>query len=301
MIKTVGYAALSATTPLERWAFERRDVGPHDILIDIEYCGVCHSDIHFARNEWLQTGYPVVPGHEIVGRVAAIGEKVTGWKIGDAAAVGTIVDSCGVCPECKRHLEQYCQQEFTMTFNSVNQHTHEVTYGGYSKNIVVDEKFVLHIPDALQKNLAAVAPLLCAGITVYSPLKHWGVKKGQKVGVIGIGGLGHLAVKIAHALGAHVVAITSTPEKLEDAHRLGADESIVSTDANKLLSKHEDSFDFIINTAPVALDLSLYVPLLKLDGTLCLVGIPSSPHSGLYAHLLIKSSKIGRWFAYRRN
>ncbi len=291
MKETIGYAATSPSTPLAPWTFERRDVGSTDIQLEILYCGVCHSDIHFARNDWLQTVYPVVPGHEIVGRITAIGESVRSCKVGDVAAIGTIVDACGECTQCKNHLEQYCEKGFTMTFNSFDKHTNGVTYGGYSKQIVVDEKYVLQIPIAFKdEDLAAVAPLLCAGITVYSPLMHWKVGKGRKVGIAGIGGLGHIGVKIAHALGAYVVAITSTPEKVADAKRLGADEAILSTDLDAL-KKHHGSFDFILNTIPVPLDLNGYLSLLKLDGNMCLVGIPAGPHGPLFPNILIEERR----------
>ncbi len=291
MIETKGYAALSATSPLEPWSFERRDVGEHDIELEILYCGVCHSDIHFARNEWLQTVYPVVPGHEIVGRVTMVGSKVSSFKIGDPAAVGTIVDCCGTCRECKNNLEQYCEKGFTMTFNSFDKYTQGVTYGGYSKLIMVNEKYVLKIPQEFkQEDLAAVAPLLCAGITTYSPLKFWEIGKGHTVGIIGIGGLGHIAVKLARALGAHVVAITTSPDKQTDALRLGAHEAVLSTD-NAAMQKHHNSLDFIVNTIPFSHDLSTYLALLRLNGKMCLVGIPNQPHEPLYANALIEKRK----------
>jgi uncharacterized zinc-type alcohol dehydrogenase-like protein len=291
MIKTIGYAALSAHSNLAPFTFERRDVGDRDLKIDILYCGICHSDIHTARNQWWETRYPVVPGHEIVGRVAHIGSQVKGFAVGEFVAVGCIVGSCGVCAACKQHLEQFCEQEFTETFNSVDPYTNGVTYGGYSQNIVVNEKYVFHIPDAFKKDtLAAVAPLLCAGITTYSPLKHWKVGKGQKVGVIGIGGLGHLAVKIARALGADVVAITSTQEKLTDAKRLGASSSLLMTDTEGLM-KHAESFDFILCTLPVPYDENKFIDLLKRDGVMCVAGIPPRALDGLRADKLILGRK----------
>lgn len=290
MIKTIGYAAKSATTPLELFTFERREPGDHDVQIEILYCGVCHSDIEFARNEWQNAIYPVVPGHEIIGRVTDIGNKITSFKIGDFAAVGVFVDSCGTCAECKNHLEQYCQKAI-MTFNSFDKHTNGLNYGGYSKRIVVDEKFVLHIPEEFKKeDIASIAPLLCAGITTYSALKHWKVGKGQKVGIVGIGGLGHLAIQIAHALGADVVAVTTSPDKKNDAKRFGANETILSTNLVEM-KKYLNSFDFVLNTIPVSHNLSIYLSLLKLDGTMCLLGIPSEAHAPLSADNLILQRK----------
>jgi uncharacterized zinc-type alcohol dehydrogenase-like protein len=291
MITTVGYAAVSATTPLKPWRFELRDVGNTDVLIDILYCGVCHSDIHFAKNDWLQTIYPVVPGHEIVGRVVQIGKDVVAFKPDDYVAVGVVVESCGVCPRCKAGEEPYCEKGFTMTFNSFDPHTKGVTYGGYAKQMVVDEKYVFALSKELRKHpLDTIAPLLCAGITVYSPLKHWGIGHGKTVGVIGIGGLGHLAVKMAHAMGSHVIAITSTPDKLHDLKRLGADEGALSTD-QKSMQTFLNRCDFLINTLPVAHDLNAYIPLLAFDGVMCLVGIPSHPHPNLYANLLVEKRR----------
>jgi len=291
MKKIIGYAALSSHSNLAPFSFERRDVGDRDIKIDIMYCGICHSDIHEARNQWWETKYPIVPGHEIVGCVAQVGSQVAKFTVGEFVAVGCIVGSCGVCAACKQHLEQFCEQEFTETFNSVDPYTNGMTYGGYSQNIVVNEKYVLTIPEAFKKdNLAAVAPLLCAGITTYSPLKHWKVGKGQKVGIIGIGGLGHLAVKIARALGAEVVAITSTEEKLTDAKRLGASSSLLSTDTEELM-KHGDSFDFILCTLPVPYDENKYLDLLKQDGVMCIVGIPPHALDGLRVDKLILGRK----------
>ncbi|MCX5922424.1 MAG: NAD(P)-dependent alcohol dehydrogenase, partial [Candidatus Dependentiae bacterium] len=227
MIKTQGYAAQSATFPLKPWEFERREPASHDIHLEILYCGICHSDIHRARNEWLDTRYPIVPGHEIVGRVVEIGDKVTKFKIGDRAAVGAMVGSCLKCDACKAGLEQFCKNGFIETFNTFDKNTGSVTYGGYATNIVVSEQFTLHIPDAFKdQDLPGIAPLLCAGITTYSPLKYWNIGADKKVGIVGIGGLGHVAVKLAHALGANVTAITTTPSKESDATRLGATTSI---------------------------------------------------------------------------
>jgi len=290
MRKTLGYAALSGHSSLAPFTFERRDLQPNDILIDILYCGICHSDIHTARNEWRQTKYPVVPGHEIIGRIAQVGAHVKGFAVGESVAVGCIVGSCGECAACKAHLEQYCEQEFTETFNSTDPYSDGVTYGGYSQNIVVNEKYVFHIPAALQNDLASVAPLMCAGITTYSPMKHWKVGKGQKVGIVGIGGLGHIAIKIAHALGAEVVAITSTEEKLVDAKRLGASSSILSTDTEEMM-KHGESLDFILCTLPVPYDENRYIDLLKRDGVMCVLGIPPAALSGLRADKLILARK----------
>jgi len=286
MIKTIGYAAKSATTPLEPFHFELREPGEHDVLIEVLYCGVCHSDIHFARNEWLETVYPIVPGHEIIGRVLQVGNQVKKFKVGDSAGVGCIVDSCGICKSCKEGLEQFCENGYTFTFNSIDKHTGKMTYGGYSKQMVVDEKFVLRIPDAFKNSLAAAAPLLCAGITTYSPLRHWKVSKDQKVVVAGIGGLGHLAVKIAHAMRAQVVEYTTTPDKKGDAQRLGAQDAVLSTNPEEM-KKYLNSFDFILNTIPAPHDLNAYLQLLKRDGTMCLVGIPSQPHPYLRADMLI--------------
>src|ERR1700757_2196118 len=242
--KAFGYAAQSAQSPLAPFSFERRQPGPQDIDIEILFCGVCHSDLHTVRNEWQNTTYPAVPGHEIVGRVTAVGDEVKRFKVGDLAAVGCMVDSDRTCPSCKAGLEQYCEGGFTGTYNSPDKHLGGMTYGGYSKNIVVDQHFVLHVPD--KKNLAGVAPLLCAGITTYSPLRHWGVGKGHKVGIVGLGGLGHMGVKLAHAFGAHVVLFTTSPNKKEDAQRLGAHEVVVSKNQNEM-QRHLGSFDFILD------------------------------------------------------
>ncbi len=230
MYKANGYAAHSATTPLCPFEFERRDPGPHDVRIDILYCGVCHSDLHTARGEWAGTVYPNVPGHEIVGRVAEVGSEVTKFKVGELAGVGCMVDSCRTCPSCQEGLEQYCEgpDGFIGTYNAPDKHTGGVTYGGYSTQIVVDEAFTLRVPENLE--LAAVAPLLCAGITTYSPLRHWNVQPGQKVGIVGLGGLGHMGVKLAAAFGAHVVLFTTSASKVEDAKRLGAHEVVISKD-----------------------------------------------------------------------
>jgi uncharacterized zinc-type alcohol dehydrogenase-like protein len=274
MIKAQGYAARSANDALAPFSFERRDPGPLDVQIDILFCGVCHSDLHTARNEWHNTQYPSVPGHEIVGRVAAIGAKVTRFKVGDLAAVGCMVDSCEQCASCEEGLEQYCETGFTGTYNGPV-FGGENTLGGYSDKIVVKENFVLRV--APGQNLAAVAPLLCAGITTYSPLKHWKAGPGKKVGIVGLGGLGHMGVKIAHAMGAHVVLFTTSPGKTADALRLGADEVVVSRNPNEMAA-HANSFDFILNTVAAPHDLDAFLGLLKRDGTMTLVGAPATPH-----------------------
>jgi alcohol dehydrogenase (NADP+) len=273
------FAASSATSPLGPADILRREVGPTDVEFNILYCGVCHSDLHAARNEWAvwPTVYPCVPGHEIVGRVTKVGSKVAGFKPGDLAAVGCLVGSCGTCAGCREGLEQYCDQGKTVfTYNSPDPHkTAPTTYGGYSERIVADEKFVLHVSDRL--DLAATAPLLCAGITLYSPLRHWGAGPGKKVGIVGLGGLGHMGVKFAHSLGAETVLFTTSPSKAEDGKRLGADEVVVSKDAGQM-KKHERSFDLIVNTVAVSHDLDPFIGQLKRDGTLVLVGAPAHPH-----------------------
>ncbi len=274
MIKTFGYAAQHATALLDAFAFERREPGPGDVQIEILYCGVCHSDLHTVRNEWKNTVYPVVPGHEIVGRVTQVGSAVTAFQSGDLVGVGCMVDSCGVCPDCQEGLEQYCPT-FTLTYNSLDPHTGQVTYGGYSNRIVVDQRFVLRAPKTL--DLAAVAPLLCAGITTYSPLRHWKVGPGDRVGVVGLGGLGHMAVQFAHAFGAQVVLFTTSPGKTADARRLGADEVVISKSPDEM-APYANQFDFILDTVAAPHNLDDYLQLLKRDGTLCLVGAPQEPH-----------------------
>jgi alcohol dehydrogenase (NADP+) len=274
MYITKAYAAQKENKPLEPFSFHRRDPLPRDVQIEILYCGVCHSDLHQSRNEWSGTIYPCVPGHEIVGRVVKVGSEVSRFKEGDIAAVGCLVDSCRVCRSCRDGEEQYCENQYTLTYNSVDKHNGGITYGGYSESIVVDEDFVLKIPKSL--DLAGAAPLLCAGITTYSPLRHWNAGKGRKVGVIGLGGLGHMGVKFASAFGAHVVLFTTSSKKREDALRLGASEVVVSTDENEM-KKHRDSFDFILDTVSGDHDLNAYLNLLKRDGTLTLVGAPEKP------------------------
>ncbi|MCC7221590.1 MAG: NAD(P)-dependent alcohol dehydrogenase [Candidatus Contendobacter sp.] len=274
MIKTFGYAAQHATAPLDAFAFERREPGPGDVQIEILYCGVCHSDLHTVRNEWKNTVYPVVPGHEIVGRVTQVGSAVTAFQSGDLVGVGCMVDSCGVCPDCQEGLEQYCPT-FTLTYNSPDPHTGQMTYGGYSNRLVVDQRFVLRAPKTL--DLASVAPLLCAGITTYSPLRHWKVGPGDRVGVVGLGGLGHMAVQFAHAFGAQVVLFTTSPGKTADARRLGADEVVISKSPDEM-APYANQFDFILDTVAAPHNLDDYLQLLKRDGTLCLVGAPQEPH-----------------------
>ena len=278
MSNTIAYAAQSATSPLGRASIERRETGARDVQIEILYCGVCHSDLHTARGEWAGVVYPVVPGHEIVGRVTGVGAEVKGFKVGDLAAVGCMVDSCRGCASCRRGLEQYCEKGMVLTYNSPDPHfPGKMTYGGYSKRIVVDEAFVLRAPGQASGNLAGVAPLLCAGITTYSPLRHWGAAKGKKVGIVGLGGLGHMGVKFAHAFGAHTVLCTTSAGKVEDGKRLGADEVVISKDEDAM-KKHAGSFDFILNTVAAPHNLDAYTGLLRLDGTLCLVGAPATPH-----------------------
>ena len=274
MFSCVGYAAESASAPLAPIRFDRRDPGAKDVQIDIIYCGVCHSDLHQARNEWHNTVYPCVPGHEIVGRVTAVGNDVSKFKVGDLAGVGCMVDSCRTCENCRDGLEQYCNNGFVGTYNGPDKISGGMTFGGYTKAIVVDQDFVLRIPENL--DLKGVAPLLCAGITTYSPLRHWKVTKGQKVGVVGLGGLGHMAVKIAHAMGAEVYLFTTSPNKVEDAKRLGATDVVLSKDADAM-AKHAESFDFIIDTVSADHDVNPYIAALKRDGTLCQVGAPTDP------------------------
>ena len=274
MFSCVGYAAESASAPLAPFKFDRRDPGPKDVQIDIIYCGVCHSDLHQARNEWHNTVYPCVPGHEIVGKVTAVGNEVSKFKVGDLAGVGCMVDSCRECTNCREGLEQYCNNGFVGTYNGPDKAMGGMTFGGYSKAVVVDQDFVLRIPENL--DLKGVAPLLCAGITTYSPLRHWKVTKGQKVGVVGLGGLGHMAVKLAHAMGAEVYLFTTSPGKAEDAKRLGAKDIILSKDA-EAVAKHAESFDFIIDTVSADHDVNGYLNALKRDGTLCQVGAPTDP------------------------
>ena len=276
-ISARAYAAGSASSVLGPLSFKRREPRAQDVQIEILYCGVCHSDLHQTRDEWkavMPTVYPCVPGHEIVGRVVKVGSAVKKFKAGDLAAVGCMVDSCRECVNCKAGLEQYCVNFATYTYNAPDKVSGGVTYGGYSDSIVVDESFVLSVPKSLDP--AGVAPLLCAGITTYSPLRHWKVQKGQKVGIVGLGGLGHMGLKFAHAFGAHTVLFTTSPNKSADAQRLGADEVVVSKNANEM-QKHAGSFDFILDTASADHDLNAYLGQLKLDGTMVLVGAPEKP------------------------
>jgi uncharacterized zinc-type alcohol dehydrogenase-like protein len=272
--KVQAYAAQNAASALAPLGINRREPGPLDVEIDILFCGVCHSDLHQARNEWHNTVYPCVPGHEIVGRVKRVGNRVTKFKPGDLAAVGCMVDSCGTCSNCKAGFEQYCLAFPTFTYNSEDKHLGGHTFGGYSTDVVVTESFVLRVPAGL--DLAATAPLLCAGITTYSPLRHWKVGPGQKVGIVGLGGLGHMAVKFARAFGAHVVLFTTSPGKIADGLRLGAHEVVVSKDADAM-KKHQASFNFILDAVSAQHDINAYLALLKLDGTLTLVGVPEQP------------------------
>ena len=270
------YSAVSATSRLASTKIKRRDPAERDVQIEIVFCGICHSDLHSVRNEWsefMATNYPIVPGHEIVGRVTRVGPAVTKYKLGDLVAVGCMVDSDGTCPNCKAGLEQFCPN-MVLTFNSPDEHLGGFTYGGYSESIVVDEHFVLRVPSNL--NPAAAAPLLCAGITTYSPMHHWGVTNGKKVGVVGLGGLGHMAVKFADALTAHVVVFTTSPNKKEDALRLGADEAVVSRNADEM-KKHAGSFDFIPDTVSADHDINAYISLLRRDGNITMVGAPAEP------------------------
>ncbi len=278
MFKSKAYSAVSPTSPLAPTVIARRDPGENDVQIEILFCGVCHSDLHMARNEWSSvwaTVYPCVPGHEIVGRVTKVGTSVTKFKAGDLAGVGCLVDSDGTCPACKEGLEQFCPSQ-VLTYGSADKHLGGVTYGGYSDSVVVDQRFVLSIPTNL--NLAATAPLLCAGITTYSPMRHWGVTAGKKVGIVGLGGLGHMGVKFAHAMGAHTVVFTTSPSKVEDAKRLGAYEVVISKNTDEM-KKHAGTFDFILDCVSADHDINAYINLLARDGNMTLVGAPEKPMS----------------------
>lgn len=282
MSKARGYAVYSSSTPFELFAFERRELRPDDVRIDVLYCGVCHSDIHTARGHWDGliypdgTAYPCIPGHEIIGRISAVGSDVKGFRQGDVVGVGCMVDSCMSCGACKSGLEQYCEEGTTWTYNSPDRVNGDITLGGYSDSIVVRSEFLVDVRHA-DKELASAAPLLCAGITMWSPLKHWGAGPGAKVGVVGIGGLGHMGIKLAHAMGAHVVAFTTSDSKRTAALQLGANETIVSRNAEEM-SGHTRSFDLILNTVAASHDLDAYLSLLKLNGTMVLVGIPEERH-----------------------
>lgn len=288
------YAAQQATTPLEPFKIERREPRSEDVLIDILYCGVCHSDLHTVKNEWKNTIYPVVPGHEIIGRVIQLGKDVKEFKEGDIVGVGCMVDSCRTCENCLENLEQYCEASPIFTYNGCDKLDQTTTYGGYSTQIVVDQKFVLHVPKEYQeKDYPRVAPLLCAGITTYSPLRHWKIGKGSKIGIIGIGGLGHIAIKIAHAMEAHVVVFTTSSNKIEDAKKLGADEVVISKKPDEM-KKHTKTLDFIIDTGAGSHNLDSFIELLKRDGSLCLIGIPEIPHpSPSVGNLIFNRRQIG--------
>lgn len=288
MSHAVGYAARSARSPLSRFEFERREPGPTDVEIEILFCGVCHSDLHTARGEWPGTVYPCVPGHEIVGRVTRVGSDVKGFRVGSLAAVGCMVDSCGDCSACRAGLEQYCEGDLVFTYNRPDRHMGGTTYGGYSNLVVVTERFVLHLPEGL--DAAAAAPLLCAGITTYSPLKNWNVGKGTRVGVVGLGGLGHMGVKLARALGAHVVLFTTSPGKTEDARRLGADEVVVSMRSEEM-KRQRGALEFILDTVSATHDLDEYLKLLRWGGTLCLVGLPKDENPAPSASVLVSKRR----------
>jgi uncharacterized zinc-type alcohol dehydrogenase-like protein len=283
------FGAYAADKPLEAMDIERRAPGPHDVRIEIAYCGVCHSDLHTVRSEWAGTLFPCVPGHEIVGHVSAVGAHVTKFKVGDTVGVGCMVDSCQTCRSCGEGLEQYCEVGFVGTYNGATPDAPGHTLGGYAQRIVVSDRFVLAITHPAEQ-LAAVAPLLCAGITTWSPLRYWKAGPGKKVGIVGIGGLGHMGVKLAHALGAHTVAFTTSESKRQDALDLGADEVVVSRDA-EAMAAHAGTFDFILDTVAVSHDLDAYTALLKRDGALCLVGIPEHPHPSPNVGTLIFSRK----------
>ncbi|NBW55009.1 MAG: NAD(P)-dependent alcohol dehydrogenase [Betaproteobacteria bacterium] len=286
MATTSCFAALASDQDLVPHQIERRRIGPKDVAIDIAFCGVCHTDLHFAKNDWGRSNYPLVPGHEIVGTVNAVGADVKKFKLGQKVAVGCFVNSCHTCSSCAVDLEQYCLKGVTGTYNAVSADPGGFTYGGYAKHIVVDEHFVLRMPEGL--DLAGAAPLLCAGITTYSPLKHWNIQAGMHVGVIGLGGLGHMGIKFAHAMGAQTTMITSSSHKAQDALRLGADGVLLSSDANAMLAM-ANQFDFLLNTIPVYHDYNIYLPLLKVDGTMCIVGT-----IGMNAELNARSLIMGR-------
>ncbi|GBQ14985.1 NAD(P)-dependent alcohol dehydrogenase [Komagataeibacter rhaeticus] len=289
MFSCVGYAATAADASLRPFAFDRRDTGPDDVRIDILYCGVCHSDLHQARNEWHNTIYPCVPGHEIVGRVAETGTSVTRFKVGDMVGVGCMVDSCRECASCRDGLEQYCEVGFVGTYNGEDRQGRGITFGGYSRAVVVDQSFVLRVPDTLDP--AAASPLLCAGITTWSPLRHWKVGPGQRVGIVGLGGLGHMGVKFARALGAEVVLFTTSPGKVADGLRLGAHEVVLSKDADAM-AKERGRFDFILDAVAADHDINAYLELLKRDGTMVQVGAPEQPLPVSVFSLLMKRRRF---------
>jgi uncharacterized zinc-type alcohol dehydrogenase-like protein len=277
MLSSKGYAAQSTTSGLTPFSFERRDPLPDDVVVEIAYCGICHSDIHQVRDEWGGSFYPMVPGHEIVGRVAKVGKDVTRFKEGDLAGVGVMVDSCRVCDNCKAKEEAYCEKGFVGTYNAKH-YDGSVAYGGYSNNIVVNERYLHTISPKLEPKLAAVAPLLCAGITTYSPLRHWNVGPGKKVGIVGLGGLGHMGLKFAHSFGAEVTLFTTSPGKEADAKRLGADHVVISKDPDAM-AKEKSQYDFLLDCVSAPHDLNEYLGLLRLDGTLCQVGLPDKPQA----------------------
>ena len=287
---THAYAAHDAKSALVPFDYTPRTLRDHDVQINVLFCGVCHSDLHQARNEWNNTIFPVVPGHEIVGRVSAVGSHVSRYQVGDLVGVGCMVDSCRSCPSCDEGLEQYCENGFTGTYNGQDRQTGAITYGGYSTAMTVDQDFVLRVPENLDP--AGVAPLLCAGITTYSPLRQWGAGPGKKVGIVGLGGLGHMGVKLARAMGAHVVLFTTSESKVEDAKRLGAHEVVISRDPEQM-AQHTNSFDFILNTVAAQHDLNPFLNLLRRDGTLTLVGAPEHDHpSPQVFNLIMKRRRL---------
>ena len=289
MLPTRGYAAQSVTSLIEPFNFERRDPGPHDVLVEILYCGICHSDIHQTRDEWGGSIFPMVPGHEIVGRVGRVGSQVSKFKVGDLAGVGTVVDSCRVCQSCKESLEQYCEKHASWTYNGTEQDLKTPTYGGYSSHIVVDERYTFRISPKLP--LANVAPLLCAGITTYSPLRHFNVGRGQKVGIVGLGGLGHMAVKLAASMGAEVTVFSTSKTKEQDARRLGAQEFVVSLDS-KNFAALANRFDLILDAVSAAHDVNAYLSVLRRDGVMVMVGVPAKPLEVLAFSLILKRRKL---------
>ncbi len=295
MSTTIGYAALEQHAPLERFTFERREPGEHDVAIDVLFCGICHSDLHQVNNDWGFSQYPMVPGHEIIGRVTAVGSKVTRFSVGDMAGVGCLVDSCQECSKCQIHEEQYCSQGSTLTYNSEDKISGGVTYGGYSQKIIVTENFALRIDSSLEP--AAAAPLLCAGITTYSPLKRANVGEGSKVGVVGLGGLGHMAVKLAHAMGAHVTVFTTSPNKVNAAKELGATDVVLSTD-ERAMRALANQYDFILDTVSANHDMAQYLDLLRVDGQFTQVGLPANPmelplQPLIFKRLSVNGSLIG--------
>ncbi len=291
-MKTKSYAALFAKTPLVPFEFERRPMGAHDLHIEILFCGVCHSDLHSVRNEWGGGLFPMVPGHEIIGKVKHIGGAVTKFQVGELAMVGCLVDSCRTCPSCRDGLEQYCETGFVLTYNGLDpQNKGQVTYGGYSTQIIVDEKYTIKVPKKFKEEQAAsIAPLVCAGITTYSPLRHWKVGKGDKVGIVGLGGLGHMAIKIARAMGAEVTLFTTSPDKVKEGKKLGAHSVVLSSQPEEM-KKRANTFDFILDTVSVSHNLDVYLEQLKRDGTMCLVGLPEIPHPSPTVGLLIFKRK----------